>query len=83
MMKYTFEIAERQRQAAEKLGMNIINVMNEIDTWNPTTCVLDELHLTILEVEALEKIGAAITRRADYLRGVMAGRVIHECSKTD
>ena len=80
-MKYTFEIAERQ--AAERLGMKIISVMNEIDTWNPATCVLDELHLTILEVEALEKIGAAITRRADYLRGVMAGRVIHECSKND
>ncbi len=76
-MKYTIEMNERQ--AAERLGMSIIGVMENIDNWNPATCVLDELHLTILEVEALEKIGAAITRRADYLRGVMAGRIIHEC----
>ena len=76
-MKYTIEMNERQ--AAERLGMSIIGVMENIDNWNPATCVLDELRLTILEVEALEKIGASITSRADYLRGVMAGRIIHEC----
>lgn len=74
-IKYTFEM----KKAAETIGMSIIVVMNHIDNWNPATCRIEELILEISEIEALEKIGASITSRADYLRGVMAGRIIHEC----
>ena len=78
-MKHTFEM----KQAAEKLGMSIIEVMENIDSWNPAACRIEELIFEISEIEAIEAIGASITSRADYLRGVMAGRIIHECSKND
>ena len=65
---------------SEKVGEIILDAIRKIDNWSPTTCPLDELKYHLSCVEYIETIASEIANRAIYLRGVMAGRVIHEVS---
>lgn len=65
---------------SEKVGEIILDAIRKIDNWSPTTCPLDELQYHLSCVEYIETIASEIANRAIYLRGVMAGRIIHEVS---
>ena len=77
------EIDEKLITHAEVIGWTLTDAILKLDNWSPTTCALEDLVEHISGIETIESIMCKISRRADYLRGVMAGRIIHECSKND
>ena len=77
------EINQKTMEHAEVIGWTLSDAILKLDNWSPTTCDLEELAEHIAGIETIESIMEEISNRAIYLRGVMAGRIIHECSKND
>ena len=77
------EIDTNAAEHAEVIGWTLADAILKLDNWSPTTCELEELAEHIAGIEMIESIMIEISNRAIYLRGVMAGRIIHECSRDD
>lgn len=77
------EIDTKAMEHAEVIGWTLTDAILKLDNWSPTTCALEDLMEHISGIETIESIMYEISNRAIYLRGVMAGRIIHECSKND
>lgn len=77
------EIDTKTMEHAEAIGWTLSDAILKLDNWSPTTCELGDLAEHITGIEMIESIMTEISNRAIYLRGVMAGRIIHECSRDD
>lgn len=77
------KIDTKAMEHAEVIGWTLSDAILKLDNWSPTTCELEELAEHIAGIETIESIMYEISNRAIYLRGVMAGRIIHECSRDD
>lgn len=63
---------------ANEAGNILFDAVRKIDNWDPCTCQIDALLDHLADVERIEGFVSIISDRANFLRGVLSARTLHE-----